>query len=91
MDREEFEVELETAFGGDEQSRQAISRQARDLADSGRIDTDFDYQLTIDAVVDHLADAPENHTVVERWNWWIGSLDLAEGGYQRFHVRPDIV
>jgi hypothetical protein len=91
MDRDELERELEVAFGDDQQTRRAISRQARDLADSGRIQSDFDYQLTVDAVVDHLSDAPDDHTLVERWNWWVGSLDLSEGGYQRFHVRPDIV
>jgi hypothetical protein len=91
MDREELERELETAFGGDERTRQAISRQARDLADSGRVETDFGYELTVDAIVDHLADAPEDHSLVERWNWWVGSLDLSMGSYQRFHVRPDMV
>ena len=91
MDRDELERELDAAFGGDEQTRLAISRQARDLADSGRVETDFGYELTVDAVVDHLADAPDDHSLVERWNWWVGSLDLSEGGYQRFHVRPDVV
>ena len=91
MDRDELERELAGRFGGDEQTRRAISRQARDLADSGRIEADFEYELTVDAVLDHLADAPDGHSLVERWNWWVGSLDLSEGGYQRFHVRPDVV
>ena len=91
MDRDELERELAGRFGGDEQTRRAISRQARDLADSGRIEADFEYELTVDVVLDHLADAPDGHSLVERWNWWVGSLDLSEGGYQRFHVRPDVV
>ena len=91
MDRDELEGELETAFGGGEQTRQAISRQARDLVDSGRVEADFGYELTVDAVVDHLADAPEDHSLVERWNWWVGSLNLSAGSYQRFHVRSDVV
>ena len=91
MDRDELERELADAFGGDEQARRAVSRQARDLVDSERIETDFGYELTVDAILDHLADAPDDHSLVERWNWWVGSLDLSEGGYQRFHVRPDVV
>jgi hypothetical protein len=91
MDRDDLEHELAETFGGDEQARRAISRQARDLADAERIETDFGYELTVDAIVDHLDDAPDDHTLVERWNWWVGSLDLSEGGYQRFHVRPDVV
>lgn len=91
MDRGKLERELQAAFDGDEQTRRAISRQARDLADSGRIEEDFGYELTVDAIVDHLEDAPDAHSLVERWNWWVGSLDLSEGGYQRFHVRPDVI
>ncbi len=91
VDRERLERELTEEFGGDEEALRAVSRQARDLADSGRTDADFGYQLTVDVVVDNLADAPDDHTLVERWNWWVGSLDLSQGGYQRFHVRPDVV
>ena len=91
MDRDALERELEAQFGGDEAALRAVSRQARDLADAGRVAEDFGYELTVDAVVKHLADAPEDHSLVERWNWWIGSLDLSAGGYQRFHVRPDVV
>ncbi len=90
MKRGRLERELETQFGGDEQTRRAISRQARDLADSGRIAADFDYELTVDTVIGHLTDAPDEHTLVERWNWWVGSLDLSKGSYQRFQVRPDV-
>jgi hypothetical protein len=91
MERARLEAELEATFGGDEQVRRAISRQAQDMVDAGRIRDDFGYDLTVDVVIDHLEDAPDEHTLAERWNWWIGSLDLSKGGYQRFHVRPDIV
>jgi hypothetical protein len=91
MDRTHVEQQLQAAFGGDQQARRAISRQARDLADAGRVDADFGYELTVDVIVDNLRDAPDDHSLVERWNWWVGSLDLATGGYQRFHVRPDVV
>jgi hypothetical protein len=91
MERDRLERRLAEEFGGDEQARRAVSRQARDLADSGRIDEDFGYELTVETVVDHLQDAPDDHSLVDRWNWWVGSLDLAAGSYQRFHVRPDVV
>lgn len=90
MDPEELTERLEAAFGGSPQIRRAVARQARDLADSGRIEDALGYQLTAEAVISNLDDAPEEHGLVERWNWWIGSLELADGNYQRFRVRPDI-
>ncbi len=90
MDRERLVSELEANFGGTAMTRRAVSRQAQDLADSGQIEADMQYRLTADAVVANLADAPEEYTLVERWNWWMGSLDLAFGEYQHFHVRPDL-
>jgi len=91
VDRERLERELADTFGGDTDTLRAVSRQARDLADSGRIGDDFGHELTVESVLDNLRDAPDDHTLAERWNWWVGSLDLAKGGYQRFHVRPDVV
>mgnify|MGYP007091079839 FL=1 len=76
---------LET-FGGDTESRRAVARHARDLADSGRYAADADVELTAEHVVVQLADAPDGGPV-ERWNWWIGSLDLAFGGYAEFRIR----
>ena len=76
---------LET-FGGDTESRRAVARHARDLADSGRYAEDADVELTAEHVVVQLADAPDGGPV-ERWNWWIGSLDLAFGGYAEFRIR----
>ncbi|CCQ37875.1 uncharacterized protein Nmlp_3762 [Natronomonas moolapensis 8.8.11] len=76
---------LET-FGGDAESRRVVARHARDLADSGRYAGDADVELTAEHVVVQLADAP-NGGPVERWNWWIGSLDLAFGGYAEFRIR----
>ena len=90
MDRERLVDKLEDNFGGTDTALRAISRQARDLADSGRIENDMDYRLTVDAVVSNMTDAPEGHTVVERWNWWVGSLELSFGDYHRFRVRPDL-
>lgn len=76
---------LET-FGGDAEARRVVARHARDLADSGRYETDADVELSPEHVVVQLADAPRGGPV-ERWNWWIGSLDLAFGGYAEFRVR----
>lgn len=77
-------------FGGGAGERRAVARQARDLADSGRYADDFDAELTPATVLDELADAPGGGPA-ERWNWWLGSLELSHGGYAEFRVRryPD--
>lgn len=86
----EFDVEalaagLET-FGGDTEARRAVARHARDLADSGRYTDDAEIELTAEHVVVQLADAPEGGPI-ERWNWWLGSLELAYGAYSEFLIR----
>jgi hypothetical protein len=83
---ERLESELER-FEGDADARRVVARQARDLADSELVAEDLGYELTVDTIVDELADAPPDHSLVERWNWWIGSLELSHGGYERFQVR----
>jgi len=90
VDQEQLASELHRAFGGDEQSLNVVARQARDLADSGRLQDDLGVEATATTVVSNLEDAPAEYSVVERWNWWIGSLDLSHGGYRRFSVREDI-
>ena len=67
--------------------RRVVSRAAGDLADSGRFGEDRGVALTPQAVVEELADAPDELGLVERWNWWMGSMDLAHGGYEQFRVR----
>lgn len=91
MDRAQLERELAEAFSGSETARRVVARQARDLADAGKIESDLGYELTAEDVVENLADAPEDCSLVERWNWWLGSLELADSGYNRFRVRPDAV
>ena len=76
---------LET-FGDDADARRVVARHARDLADSGRYAEDAGVELSPEHVVVQLADAPRGGPV-ERWNWWIGSLELAFGGYAEFRVR----
>lgn len=86
VNRERLERELE-AFEGSADARRVVARQARDLADSGRYGADFDTDLTPETVVANLRDAPADHDLVERWNWWVGSLEVSHGGYEQFRVR----
>ena len=95
MDSRELTAALEREFEGTEAARRTVARQARDLADSGAIEADRGHELTVADVIENLADAPDDHDLVERWNWWLGSLETAYGGYERFTVRfvddgPDV-
>lgn len=83
---ERFETRLADEFGGDAGPRRVVTRQARDLADSGQFESDRGRTLTASVVVENLRDAPEDCTLPERWNWWMGALELAYGGYDRFRV-----
>ncbi|QKY17870.1 hypothetical protein [Halorubrum sp. CBA1229] len=87
MDRKRLESALAEAFDGTAAERRAVSRAACDLADSGRPSEDRGHALTVSGVVDHLDDAPDGSSLVERWNWWLGALDAAYGGYDYFTVR----
>lgn len=78
---------LKQAFGGTESQRRVVARAAGDLADSGRYREDNGAALTPQRIVDELADAPDDHDLVERWNWWVGALGVAYGGYDEFLVR----
>ena len=91
MDRQRLESELTDRYDADAETRRVVGRQAQDLADSERITEDFGFDLTVDDVLANLADAPDDHSLAERWNWWMGALDMSHGGYDRFHVRPDVV
>ncbi|MFT4884924.1 MAG: hypothetical protein ACI8U4_002442 [Natronomonas sp.] len=85
FDAEALAAGLET-FGGDPEERRAVARHARDLADSGRYEDDTEVPLTPEHVVVQLADAPAGGPA-ERWNWWLGSLEFAYGGYAEFQLR----
>ena len=80
MDRDSLERELGAVFGGTDQARRVVARQA-----------ELGFELTVDAVIDNLEDAPEDYDLAERWNWWLDSLELSHGGYKRFRVRPEAV
>ncbi|MBX0295594.1 hypothetical protein [Haloarcula nitratireducens] len=90
MDRQELEAALRERFGDEDDLASVVARQARDLADARQFEDDFDDELTVETVVRNLRDAPEDYSLVERWNWWLGALDLSHGGYARFSVRPDV-
>lgn len=90
MDRQALERRLRETFDTDAETASVVARQARDLADAGEFEADFDAELTAADVVGNLQDAPEDYSLVERWNWWLGALDLSHGGYARFSVRPDL-
>ncbi|SFH02604.1 hypothetical protein SAMN04488063_3611 [Halopelagius inordinatus] len=86
LDADELTAELERAFDGRERERTVVARQARDLADSGKPEEDRGEPLTVAEVVRQMGDAPEGSSVSDRWNWWLGSLEAAYGGYREFQV-----
>ena len=90
MDRQALDEALAERYDADEQIRRIVGRQAQDLADSCRIAEDLGYPLAVEDVLANLDDAPDDHSLVERWNWWLGALDLSHGGYERFRIRPDV-
>lgn len=81
-----LELRLRREFGGTSGETRVVVRQAVDLADSGQYAADVGSELTNDVVIEELADAPRG-SPADRWNWWIGSLEVAYGGYGRFGVR----
>ena len=90
MDRQELTQVLCETFDADADFASVVARQAGDMADAGQFTEDFDAELTVDTIVENLSDAPAEYTLAERWNWWLGALDLSHGGYTRFSVRPDV-
>ncbi|MDX1745098.1 MAG: hypothetical protein R3324_04110 [Halobacteriales archaeon] len=87
MNREVLALRLERELDGEEAERRVVVRQALDLHDSGRWAADHDAELTVDEVVKNLSQAPEGTDLVDRWNWWIGALEVAHGGYEEFSVQ----
>jgi hypothetical protein len=67
--------------------RRVVARAAGDLADSGQYRDDAGAAIGPQRLVEELAEAPDDHGLVERWNWWIGSLEAAYGGYREFSVH----
>lgn len=86
FDPEELMASLADAFDGRPAERRVVARQARDLADSGKAERDRGRPLTAEEVVRQMRDAPDDSTIPERWNWWLGALEAAYGGYREFQV-----
>ena len=83
----QFERRLTREFESDAGARRVVARQARDLDDSGQYEADMGTELTAEVVVSNLRDAPDDLSLPEKWNWWLGALELAYGGYDRFRIR----
>jgi hypothetical protein len=73
-------------FGGTDAERRTVARQAGDLAASGKHARDRSHPLTVEVIVHELAEAREG-SPADRWNWWMGALEVAYGGYEPFQVR----
>ena len=86
IDPGRLEIRLRDEFDGTVGQSRVVVRQAVDLADSGQYETDSGSPLTNDVVIEELSDAPEG-SPTDRWNWWIGSLEIAYGSYGRFGIR----
>ncbi len=98
LDPDALDAALAEAFDGSPGERRAVVRQATDLHDAGRYredsggdadsnaSTPADNALTVETIVEHLADAPRG-SVADRWNWWVAALEAAYGGYSEFEVR----
>ena len=85
LDPGRLETQLRDAFGGTIGQSRVVVRQAVDLDDSGQYQADLGVELTNEVVIDELSDA-RSGTPPDRWNWWIGSLELAFGGYDKFGI-----
>lgn len=86
LQRTVLEQRLKRSFEGTDREFHVVARMAGDLADSGKYTDDQGHELTAHEVVGHLESSPRRG-VVERWNWWVGALEVAYGGYERFRVR----
>ena len=78
---------LTERFAGSDAEYETVARQARDLGDAEKVSKDRGAQLTVDVIIRNLQDAPDELSVAERWNWLLGALEVAYGGYERFQVR----
>lgn len=87
MDATRLNDTLKATFDSSAADRRVVVRQASDLAAIGKAEADRGVGLAVDDIVTHLQDAPADADLVDRWNWWLGALDLAYGGYQQFTVQ----
>jgi len=84
--RPELAAALQEAFDADPDAARVVARAAGDLSDSGAYGDDIGEEIDGKVIVSELRDAPADSDLIERWNWWIGSLELAYGDYEQFLV-----
>jgi hypothetical protein len=82
----ELETALDQTFDASPEERRVVARQARDLVTSGKLEADRGRPVSTQAIIDNLKDAPAESSLPERWNWWMGALEVAYGGYRQFQV-----
>ncbi len=87
MNRELLDFRLQQAFEATPDTRRIVVRQAGDLHDSGRYAETNGVELTPGRVIESLSEAPADLGLIERWNWWMGALELAHEEYNRFRIR----
>ena len=87
MDASRLNDALHDAFDSSAADRRVVVRQATDLDAAGNAEADRGVALSVDDIVTQLQDAPEDSDLADRWNWWMGSLDIAYGGYWQFTVQ----
>jgi hypothetical protein len=86
LDPTELDAALAAAFEASEAERRVVVRAACDLADDGRAASDRGRPLTVEELIENLRDAPDE-SLPARWNWWLGALEVAYGGYEPFQIR----
>lgn len=87
VDRVRLRESLHDRYDDTEKECRVVARAAGDLADTGRYESDIGAELSVEQILGELEEAPDGYGVVQRWNWWIGSLEVAYGGYDQFRVR----
>ncbi len=90
MDSKRLERALTAEFDPNADELRVVVRQACDLADSGKIARDRGHELTVEDIVANLRDAPKHSSLSQRWNWWLGALETAYGGYAEFRILPTL-
>lgn len=86
MNPTELDRRLRETFDAPDGARRVVVREAGDLSDSGLYLKHSGVELTTGAIIGHLEDAPDDMSLPEKWNWWVGSLEIAYGGYTEFLI-----
>lgn len=84
MNEEDLRDELTKKFNPDPIVLDKVVTQAVRLDQSQRFETDFEKELTNELVVGKLDQA--DRPIDEGWNWWMGSLNFFENGYDPYKI-----